>query len=147
LLRHAYKAILDHDLTKMTPRMLEEMMGDYNVQGDTRRKAVTFFLQAARYADLPMHPLLSSQIRNSAGRRKKKIAKANGHATEIKAPQLTAGDSRKKAVKLASGTTITLEIVANWLEMSEGERTYVFSLVDKLQMIPPALLAEEDGNN
>ena len=39
LLSYAYKDILSHDLTKMTPKMLEEYMGQYNVSGDTRRKA------------------------------------------------------------------------------------------------------------
>lgn len=142
LLRHAYKGILDHDLTRMTPKMLEELMSDYNVQGDTRRKAVTFFLQAARYADLPMHPLLFSQIRTSSPRRKRKKSPAENNGAAAPRQSIVVGHTTTKKVELASGTTITVEIVGNWLEMSSTERDYVFGLVDKLQAVPPGLKAQ-----
>src|SRR5271157_160993 len=63
LLNFSYTALLDHDLTKMTPKMVEDEMERYNVTGETKRKAVTFFLRMAKFSGMPMHPLLSSQVR------------------------------------------------------------------------------------
>src|SRR6516164_2790929 len=37
LLNEAYRALLDHDLTKMTPKMLDDEMERYNVTGQTKR--------------------------------------------------------------------------------------------------------------
>src|SRR5579863_8728597 len=59
IINNSYRALLDHDLTKMTPKMVEEEMERYSVSGETRRKAVAFFLRCAKFAELPMHPLLS----------------------------------------------------------------------------------------
>ena len=47
LLEVGYPEIMMHDLSTMTPRMLDEQLDKYNVSGDTKKKAVTFFLQAA----------------------------------------------------------------------------------------------------
>src|SRR5690348_4798725 len=71
LIFHAYRTIVDHDLTKMTPKMLDDAMSEYNVNGDTKRRAVSFFLQAARFAGIPMHPLLSGQMRTQSGSRRR----------------------------------------------------------------------------
>src|SRR5579859_1760088 len=49
LLVDAYRSIIDLDLTKTTPKMLDDEMEKYNVSGDTKKKAVRFFLQAAKY--------------------------------------------------------------------------------------------------
>ncbi len=50
ILEKSYSALISHDLTKMTGTMLNGLMEKYGVTGATRRKAVTFFLQAAKYA-------------------------------------------------------------------------------------------------
>ncbi len=54
LLEYAYADLIAGDLTKMTAKMLEDGVEQYGVSGETRKKAVTFFLQAARYADLAL---------------------------------------------------------------------------------------------
>ncbi|MGC2162642.1 MAG: DUF5343 domain-containing protein [Silvibacterium sp.] len=145
LLLHAYRDIINHDLTKMTPKMLDEAMGAYNVQGDTRRKAVAFFLRAARYADMPMSHLLESQIRNTSGTRRKR-KKPNGDSdtsihqgTPPPDAQPSPPRTTTKTVRLPSGTVITLNISADWLDMSPEERTYVFGLVDSLRKVPGAV--------
>jgi hypothetical protein len=149
LLRHAYPSIIEHDLTKMTPKMLEELMGAYSVQGDTRRKAVAFFLRAAQFADMPMHHLLERQIRvRSASAPKRKRKKANGETEAaydngLTPPAVSTDSSTTKSVTLRSGTVITLKIAANWLEMSPEERAYVFGLVDTLRKVPDGAKPEE----
>jgi hypothetical protein len=139
LLQYAYSTIIDHDLTKMTPKMLSDELESYRVSGETKRKAIAFFLQAARFAELPMHPLLASQTRAaSTGPRKKRKASTGAFAkgqsnepsptTQAEAPQ-----SDSKRVQLKSGAVITLTISANWLELGSDERKFVFDLIDLLQ--------------
>jgi|SRR5579872_2252140 len=135
LLRYAYNDIVEHDLTKTTPKMLDEMMENYHVNGDTKRKAVSFFLQAARFADLPMHPLLSGVIRNSTSRPKRKkkgtfIGELSGRA-EIQIP--SQAQPNTKRVRLSSGGTVTLAISADPFTLPAEDREFIFSLVDKLQ--------------
>jgi hypothetical protein len=135
LLNHAYKKIIDHDLTKMTPKMLEEAMGEYNVSGDTKRKAIGFFLRAVRFAEIPMHPLLMAQIRETgSGTRKRRNSRPkspdlNGDPTAV-SPNGTSANS--KTIRLKSGGCVTLEISANPFMMSPEDRTFVFELIDIL---------------
>ncbi len=136
LLRYAYKDIIDHDLTKMTPRMLEDAMSAYNVSGDTRRKAVGFFLRAAKFADFSMHPLLYGQIRETGNGSRKKRQKAGRSAENplhsTFPPNPLSPDPSRKTIPLKSGGSVTLEIAANPFSMSGTDRTFVFELIDKL---------------
>jgi hypothetical protein len=140
LLQHAYRSVMENDLTKMTPKMLDEAFSAYGVQGDTRRKAVAFFLRAATYAEQPMHPLLAAQTRNAVSglrRKRKKSTFVGDMDGAADAPIIPPGRSpTTKTVRLPSGTTITLHIAANWLDMSADERAYIFALVDQLNLAP-----------
>ncbi|HTU51158.1 MAG TPA: hypothetical protein VMF56_11215 [Acidobacteriaceae bacterium] len=138
LLHHAYRNIIEHDLTKMTPRMLEDLMNQYNVSGDTRRKAIGFFLRAARFAEVPMHPLLMSQIRDTGSGSRKKRNRSNksgeapisGNSTSSESPP--AQGASRKTIALQSGGSVTLEISANPFLMSTTDRSFVFALIDRL---------------
>ncbi|MGC2108567.1 MAG: hypothetical protein WA655_03560 [Candidatus Korobacteraceae bacterium] len=115
-------------------------MEEYNVSGDTKRKAVAFFLRAAQYADMPMHPLLSGQMRNSSGTRKKKaqttkrppeagahyVATPNGSDSGILA-------KNARSIELSSGGTVTLSLSYDPFALSGEDRKFVFELVDKLK--------------
>jgi predicted Fe-S protein YdhL (DUF1289 family) len=49
-----------------------------------------------------------------------------------------------KTVLLPSGTAITLHIQANWIDMVQEERDYVFGLIDQLRQHPNAEDDEEE---
>lgn len=134
LLHHAYRDIIQHDLTKMTPKMLEDAMEQYNVSGDTKRKAVRFFLQAARFAELPMHPLLQGTIRASSPRKRrvKNGRESGGEETPPKPLPVSQGGSTK-TVELKSGGKLTVSIDVDVFSMSAEDRQFVFGLIDKLQ--------------
>lgn len=135
LVQQAYSDVLAHDLTKMTPKMLDEAMSKYNVQGDTKRKAMAFFIRAAKYAEMPMLPLLAAQTRNSNGvRRKRKPIVVE--PVPVGPRSQSAGNTIIKTVLLPSGAKISLHIDAQWLDLSPAERDYVFGLVDFLQNHP-----------
>jgi len=136
LVKSAYADIISHDLTKMTPKMLEEAMGAYNVQGDTRRKAIAFFLRAAKYAELPMHPLLTSQTRNSSnGVRKKRKAKDSVAETTTYTPlaPYKPASGSSESVTLENGGTVTLQLDVDLVKLRGNDRTFVFDLIDKIQ--------------
>src|ERR1017187_6841810 len=140
LLRYAYHDIIEHDLTKMTPKMLDEAMENYHVNGDTKRKAVTFFLQAARFAELPMHPLLSGAIRNSSPRKRRSRRDGAGDSEELNTRTrstdvVTTNQNRTppKVVQLRSGGSLTLAIDVDVFSMSAEDRAFVFGVVDALQ--------------
>jgi hypothetical protein len=136
IIKVAYASVIKMDMTKMTPKMLEDAMGAYGVQGDTKRKAIAFFLRAAKLAELPMHPLLMAQTRNSnnGARRKRKAKEAIESVPAI--ANASAGDGPPKEVievKLPSGGLISLTISAKWTDMSRDEWEFVRGLVEKLR--------------
>jgi hypothetical protein len=135
MVNHSYRALIDHDLTKMTPKMLEDEMERYNVSGETKRKAVTFFLRAAKFAGMPMHPLLSAMVRNTGPRKRKSrkgtfIGDINGRAD---VPYQPAPAANTKTIRLSNGGTISLSISADPFTLPSEDRQFVFELIDKLQ--------------
>ena len=149
LLQHSYLSIFEHDLTKTTGKMLSEEFDSYRVTGETKRKAIAFFLQAARFAELPMHPLLSSSVRSSAASNQKRKRKANGTAktpnepVSVVQPSQENSQTDRKSFRLKSGAEIDIRISANWLELPSDERQFIFDLIDLLQA-PSAPLSKDN---
>jgi len=132
-----YEDILSkHDLTKMTLKMLEdEFERCFSVGGGTKQKAITFFLKAAKFADMPLSPYLSSLLR--ATRKKKAVRQRqdNGSA-EVHiplAPISTPDAASTHSVQLISGGRLTVSITANPFKMPHDDRQFVFSIIDQLQ--------------
>ena len=136
LLHHAYRDIIAHDLTKMSPKMLEDAMDNYHVSGDTKRKAVSFFLQAARFADFPMHPLLAGTIRTTSGRRRKAKPRENGEQLPAGSSTPNSTTAQPKVIELASGGKVSLSIDVDVFSLSPEDRKFVFEIIDKLQGYP-----------
>jgi hypothetical protein len=145
LLHYAYRDLIDRDLTKMTPKMLDEAMEQYSVTGDTKKKAVRFFLQAAKFAEVPMHPLLSGQIRNTMGRkpRRKSLPRENGAPPEESSSRSESPNGMTQrdvtVVDLKSGGKLTLIINVNLVTLSSEDRQFVFALIDKFKEYPKTL--------
>jgi hypothetical protein len=64
LLRDAYGAGIVDELPRMTVKMLNESFASLGSTDATRRKAISFFINAAKAADLPLHSMLAKQARN-----------------------------------------------------------------------------------
>jgi hypothetical protein len=137
-LKTAYADVIRHDLTKMTPKMLDDSFDTLGVSGDTKRKAVTFFLKAAKFADIPMHPLLAAQVRNTGPRNKRKADRKIGDDANT-AIKITTGTlsgvqaSNTRSVILKSGGTVTMTLIYDPFSLSLEDRQFVFELIDKLQ--------------
>jgi hypothetical protein len=135
-LEKSYSALISHDLTRMTGTMLDRLMDKYGVSGATKRKAVTFFLQAARYAEIPLSRFLLSQTRSSPGtRRRKKAGPADAGVDNggVPAPPPALSSGSTKTVKLQNGVQLSLAVSADLFAMAPEDRRFVLSLVEKLE--------------
>jgi hypothetical protein len=136
ILERSYSALVSHDLTKMTGTMLDELMENYWVSGATKRKAVTFFLQAAKYAKLPLSRFLLSQTRSSAGLRRKRRTGAgepqvDGRGTPAVQSALNRGST--KTIDLQNGAKLSLTVSEDLFAIGAEDRNFVLSLVEKLE--------------
>lgn len=140
VLKAAYAEIIKHDLTKMTPKMLDDAFDAYKVSGDTKRKAVTFFLKAAKFAEVPMHSLLSSQVRNTGPRGKRRKANGEGNGTTQSPPseympsEFSASNTR--TVNLHGAGSVTVKVAYDPFALSVADRDFVFKLIDMLKAYP-----------
>src|SRR5271157_2092751 len=101
----------------------------------------------AKFSGMPMHPLLSSQVRNT-GPRKKRAAKRNSESTFVVAPNSTESgilSRRTKSVDLRSGEGIVaLTLSYDPFSLSAEDRQFVFGLVDQLQAYEAANPLNDD---
>ena len=139
LLEYQYEPILSkHDLTKMTLKMLEdEFEKSFSVSGGTKQKAITFFLKAAKFADMPLSPYLSSLLRATRKKRgpRQRVNGDSGIAEQVHAPfaPVHTPEASTHSVRLISGGRLTVSITANPFKMPQDDRQFVFAIVDQLQ--------------
>jgi len=132
LVEKKYSAIVALDLTKMTPSLLSEQLGKFGVSGDTLRKASTFFLQIAKFVDLPISPYLT--VRTSSPRaRKAPRTQTQSSLSGKSAAQSSAADGSTTAVNLKGGGSVTMTVTADVWKMPSEDRKFVLELVDKIQ--------------
>jgi hypothetical protein len=139
----AYADLIAIDLTKATRAHFEEKLGElYNVTGDTRVKAVRFFLSAATYINLPVSTFIAPKDgKGGAPRRPRQTTpkpRMPKKAAEVKTPtgnkdegQKTDGMSR--TFELESGAKLTLSASWGFFSLPSGERKFVSELIDQLE--------------
>jgi hypothetical protein len=137
-----YGDLFGNDLTTTTPKILEDMfVEEYAVTGATKQKAITFYLKAARFANIPLSAFLVNQIRNSSTRRKKgrvkgtpaPLAAGENDGSTINPVVPSTPGAETHSIRLVSGGTVTVSISINPFRMPVEDRTFVFSLIDKIQ--------------
>lgn len=138
LLEHGYSDLISQDLTKMTVKMLDDAIEKYGVSGETKKKAITFFLQAAKHSDLPLSSFLQTQIRATPGTRRKRLtngrSKENGEEQSSGFPDLPSlAHGSTKTIQLHNGGTLTLTVSVDVFTMSSDDRNFVFGLIDRLR--------------
>ncbi len=143
LLHDSYTAVPFDELPRATPAMVRGWFRAYPVDGHTLRKAISFFVSAAKEADLPM----SNGVRKMAkGRPARQPAPPPQDRVEARRTQATSTDPRPVAatpaasvpggsanqtvVSLESGGTVTLSVAVDLFQISESDRKFVLSLID-----------------
>jgi Family of unknown function (DUF5343) len=148
LLLHRYSPLITNDLAKMDSRTLENAMRQYQVTGATLQKAITFFLQAARFAEIPLSPYLAKKTRGPSNRKKKNPNFRLGTQEELGEPKfvnpLTGGPA--KTIKLSNGGNLTLQASVDTFQMSAEDRGFVLKLLDLIENHEAHLKALAENN-
>lgn len=79
VLRETYPSVVSLP-ADATPQMLNEQFRALGVEGDTARKAIAFYLNAARFADVPLSPHFKATRPGAGGRkgRRQSVKTAKG---------------------------------------------------------------------
>lgn len=143
VLRNAYGDLCKLDLTKATPGSFDAEMRKFGQEGDTHRKACSFFLQMARLAGVPLSPLLLKKGSLSGTRRKRAGGNGAGKTKSkgpITIPQVTGNtDLAKPApgsmreVVLTGGGRLILSTDADPFRMPSIDRTFINELLAKFE--------------
>jgi hypothetical protein len=139
IIERSYPDVVKQGLTKMSMGNLGAAMRQYSVTGATLRKAISFFLQAVRYAELPLSPYILKQTRNvSAGRKRRAptVTPPKGHyVSEITgiADNGSAFGGPSKTIALEKGITLSLKTSTDTFNMSAADRKFVLQLLEQLE--------------
>lgn len=134
ILEDTYADLFALNLKKTTPAELNEQMAQsYNVSGDTRDKAVRFFLSAAEYAGVPLSQLFEKKRGRtaSASTPKRRRGRPKG-SSGASAPTRSTGTGATKTVQLTSGGELTLSASIDLFALTADDRKFVFDLIDRM---------------
>lgn len=134
-------AIRDLELTRATSGMVDEAFkGAYSLDGQTLRKAQTFFVHAAQFAKMP---LSNHILRTTRKGRPPKLGRAGGSRARARPPVAyqtpTPTDSNgaisgnTKTVTLRSGGTVALTVNVDWFTVDAEDREFCLSLIDRVR--------------
>ncbi len=121
-----YRTLVALDLTRTSPRQLDEALRQYGLSGATHKKALSFFLQAAQFAGMPLSVLLKAKTRTAAFGHKRA-------STAVAAASETPAAALSKTVRLRSGGTLTVAASLDLFSLAGEDRKLVFDLIDRLQ--------------
>ena len=149
ILRDSYAAVPFGELDRATPAMVRGWFRGYPIAGHTLRKAISFFVNAAKEAETPMSNAVREMARsrtkgpNSGASRQKPDARRALPASSTDRPlkTLAAGQlasslsqerhqSSRTTIALESGGVVTLGLSVDLFELSEQDREFVLNLVD-----------------
>ncbi|MGH9432786.1 MAG: hypothetical protein ACRD3T_14695 [Terriglobia bacterium] len=134
LMKRAYEDVISIGLLKASPKQLDDALEGYGVSGATHRKAVSFFLQAARYCELPLSQHLSRQTRSRTRRKAGKFRNGDAAKDAIATTDFSAPQRTHRTIRLRSGEgSVTLEVTFDAFTISPEDREFVFkTLIDQL---------------
>jgi hypothetical protein len=136
ILEEKYADVIKHNLSTMTEALISDYFEEaFGVEGDTKRKAITFFLQAAKAVGIPLSSFLQSQVRvrTTGSRRRARRDDSNGAGIEENGDEEVSQTGEAKTVALRSGGTLTLSASVKFFDVDSEDRAFVFELLDKLR--------------
>ena len=148
LLQDRYPTVFAVDLARATPKMLNDAFTDLGVDGDTNRKAQSFFINACKFAGIPLAAGIRRKARNrqsSTTRRRRTNPKpqpSEGAPQEHSQPPTQASPEQSTTIKLGGGGTLTLVLNANVLTLEANDRQFINDLIGQFQ----AYEAGEEGD-
>lgn len=134
LLRKHYPLAVEKGTTNATPGELDSAFAEMfpSVTGESRTKAMRFYLNAAEYAGVPRSPLWKAAKASGPRRgRPKKVTPAN--EPEKNTPETPRAGQSLREFTLPSGRTLTISIDGDVLALDRVERKFVMDIVDQIE--------------
>lgn len=138
ILRARYSSLFDLDLAKATPAQVEEHLGEhYGVGGDTRGKAMRFFLLALEYLEVPVSRYLKKSGNGTGAPRRRRVSAGRSKETtperEPSEPERpSAGTSRTVQLK-GGGGVVTVSVSIDPFALDDDDQKFVFELINRLR--------------
>ena len=149
LLLNSYSVVPFEELPRATPAMVRKWFASYPIYGHTLRKALSFFINAAREATLPMSNAVGKMARAKkpdqakASRTDKNMSLQSHHGQSSARQQslttdlLSQGHPKtqklqtvERTVALESGGSVALRLNINLFSLSDQDRAFILELVD-----------------
>lgn len=130
IIETSYPKIIAVGLQKMTPKQFQDLIAEYGMEGETNKKVISFFLRAAKYAEIPMSNLLVRKARNVAIKRRRSNSQ---NFNEEQSNSFSEQQGTSRTIELKSGGTMTITISANVFDLDSNDRRFVFEMIDRLQ--------------
>jgi hypothetical protein len=103
--------------------LLDSFEDDFGYTGDTRRKAMTFFLHGARWAGIEMSPHFPTTRmgsgRSAINRTKRTTKKLSGTAVQVMPKPSPQGHGERVTVLLGDAGTVDVHVQVQWLDLPD----------------------------
>ncbi len=135
ILKRQYHKLFNANLKKITPSQFDQLIEEYGVSGATKIKAKSFFLNAARWSEIEMSPLLGRKTRVTKRRRsRRRTQKKSPVSTASPPPQeQNEGERYSKSIVLpVAGGTLTLSGTFDPFLLRDKERKLVYEITDMM---------------
>lgn len=137
LLRTHYPTIVSLGETNATTGELEAAFTQAfpRVTGESRKKAIRFYLSAASFAHVPTSRLWTVPKTASNGPRKARAVRRPSIPT---APRVEKPPGDSHSVTLKSGGTVSVNVSVNLFQLTREDREFVLGLIDSLTGYEPS---------
>ena len=135
ILEDRYASVLALAPAAAPPARMRDEIGKMGVSGDTRKRAVWFFLDAARFAGLRLPP---EWERGRTRRERPDDRPANG--TSPAPPPPAPPRESERTVDLGAAGTVTLRADVDLVALDPGDREWLFGLLDGMDARPEPLV-------
>ncbi|MFT4112184.1 hypothetical protein [Silvibacterium sp.] len=142
VMREAYGQLTSLDLTKATPASFDAELRKFGQDGETHRKAASFFLQAARWSGIPLSPLLLKKG-SLSGARRKRVPNGTAGQRSVKSPAATANISSTlpilsaggsvREIVLSDGSKLLLKTEKDLFQMASDDRKFTMKLLEMIE--------------
>jgi hypothetical protein len=137
LLKDVYEALFQIGLEHATPNQFNEALREYNVSGSTLEKARSFFLQAAKFAEITLSPGIQSFSKRGASgqRRRTPVPRYREEAGGADGLEEEEGDERiaqhgsSRTIPLRGGGSATLSFDVDVWDMTPEDQKFVFDMI------------------
>lgn len=152
LLELSYPVLFEHGISELKRDTLDKYLSDYNVNGETLKKARSFFINACRFAGIPLPPAITQRIRKPRTKKAETAVEPardffeqsdeqfEPDAKDENMPPDTEDNGRVEpqpsfvnTIILKSGGKLTLSAEVDVWKLDKEDRNLVFKLVDDMK--------------